>query len=109
MTRSYWFLIGFHVISQFELDIQQASDVPAHDFKVQHATAGSSCSPLSKCFQLLDAYNRVNPQHEVITVLIDVTNLGGWLPSSQTDIENLITTYLGSSVIRPNDLVTACP
>ena len=104
----------YHRVRSIEFDVHvgKGSSWPAvyRDWYVYHTTLdpGTTCHRLSDCLQELRSFHLMNPEHEVVTVLIDLKD--GWTSGHQpADLDARITTHIPSSwILEPSDLTAAC-
>lgn len=105
----------YHRIRSVELDIHNGKNggAPAGDWWVYHGPNvpgfnATSCNLLSDCLGALAAFHAAVPQHEVITVWIDLKD-----PFEATrqpaDLDAMVTKALGRiNIVTPEDLVAKC-
>ncbi len=104
----------YHRIRSIELDIHNGksgwSSVAGNWFVYHTSTdAQTTCHRLSDCLDELRAFHLANPNHEVVTVWVDLKDSfeTGRLPQ---DLDNRITTHLPSAwLFKPSDVMTGCP
>ncbi len=108
-------LLVYHRVRSIELDIHVTKsdyDPLIGDWFVYHGgTLGStetSCHRLSDCLDELAAWQAAFPEHEVLTVWIDLKDdwAADHLPA---DLDALLTAKLGGALLTPQDLLDACP
>ena len=104
----------YHRIRSLELDIHHsksfAADVPG-DWYVYHTAivdADSHCSRLSDCLGLLAAFQRAQPEHEVLTLWIDLKD--DFITDHQpADLDAQLSSAFGPQLLTPAELLAACP
>lgn len=103
-------------VRSLELDIHATKtgySAPAGDWFVYHedfpALRYTSCEMLSDCLALVNAFHRAVPQHEVITLWLDLKNgFGG--DHDVADLDAAIVAMLGrENLVTPADLRARCP
>lgn len=103
-------LLVDHVRS-LEIDIHR-SDVNPHDFRVFHTVPGNSlCDTIAECLGELRAFHRVMPQHEVVTIIMelkDVTSSNFDATHTIEDLDQILNDELGDLLYRPKDLLVPC-
>ena len=106
----------FHRIRSVELDIHVGKTLRpplTGDWYVYHADipglGGTSCDKLSDCLRELRAFHDLVPQHELVTVLVDLKD-DFRAGQSADDLDAAIGAKLPqSALLRPADLRAACP
>lgn len=104
----------YHRVRSVELDIHNGKSgwsKVAGNWFVYHDnfSTGTTCHRLSDCLEELRAFHLANPNHEVVTVWVDLKDAfeTGRMP---VDLDNRITTHLPSSwLFKPSDVMAACP
>ena len=104
----------YHRIRSLELDIHHsaafAAEVPG-DWYVYHIDVvddASHCRRLSDCLGLLAAFQRAQPEHEVLTLWLDLKD--GFITDHQpADLDARLTDAFGPRLLRPAELLAACP
>lgn len=102
-------------VRSFELDIHQGApggDSPRSDWDVYHSIGdtGDHCGRLSECLAILKRWHDDNPNHEVITIflqLVDPWQSGGHMPVDLDD--NRLAQDLPGLIYRPQELLRRCP
>jgi len=107
----------YHRLRSIELDIhigKSGWSPVATNWYVYHAdvvAAGTTCHRLSDCLQELRAFHDAVPNHEVVTVWVDLKD--DWQPGTShgpTDLDARILQHLPASAIwKPSDAKAACP
>ncbi|HEX5749333.1 MAG TPA: Ca2+-dependent phosphoinositide-specific phospholipase C [Archangium sp.] len=105
----------YHRVRSLELDIHNGksgwSKVTGNWF-VYHTDIidnGTTCHRLSDCLDELRAFHLANPNHEVVTLWVDLKDgfESGRMPQ---DLDNRITAHLPASwLFKPSDVMAACP
>ncbi len=107
----------YHRIRSLELDIHRGkgSRWPSRygDWYVYHVDIpglnSTTCHRLSDCLQELRAFHLAFPQHEVVTIFIDLKDDWGW-GQYPSNLDSRIATHLPSNwVYTPSELQAACP
>lgn len=105
----------FHRIRSLEFDIHNGKSgwsKRSGDWYVYHADvfdADTTCHRLSDCLDELRAFHVANPNHEVVTVFIDLKD-DFEAGRSPEQLDALIASRLPPQwLLRPEDLFTACP
>lgn len=106
----------YHRVRSLELDVhvrREGVAAPAGDWFVYHEDnplmRRTSCARLSDCLGQLRAFHAAVPEHEVVTVFVDLKDPfeRGHEPA---DLDAAIIGALGrESVVTPADLVARCP
>ena len=107
--------LAFHRVRSVEIDLHDGKTLRpslSFDWYVYHADApglnATSCDRFSDCLDEIAAFERAVPEHEVLTVLVDLKDdLAGVHDGKALDA--LITSRIGASLYRPSDLAAACP
>jgi hypothetical protein len=107
--------LAYHRLRGLELDIHNGkrfqSD-PTNDFYVYHVDApgfdSTSCRKLSDCVKALAAFHAAQPEHEVVTVFVDVKDdfENGHRPD---DLDAVLSGVGRANVFAPKDLLARCP
>ncbi len=107
--------IVFHRAHSVEIDINNTKRLRASltgDWYVYHIDApalnNTSCDKLSDCLQVLRAYGDAFPDHEVVTVLVDLKSPFDAAHGIDA-LDAAFARELGSAVFTPADLAAACP
>lgn len=108
--------LAFHDVRAIELDLHArrlgSPDAPG-DFYVFHAApwpGGTSCARLSECLVGLRAYDRAFPDHDVVTLFLDLKNSLDESGHGAADLDALVARELGRGrLFGPDDLLAACP
>jgi len=104
----------WHRVRSIELDIHVGKTFEpdlAGDWYVYHTDItddATSCVHLSDCIGELDVLARAVPQHEVVTVWIDLKDPWG-SDHGPAELDALLASILGERLLRPADLVARCP
>lgn len=106
----------YHRVRSIELDVHQRREgerAPAGDWFVYHEDnplmRRSSCMELSDCLEQIAAFHRAVPQHEVVTLFLDLKD-GGGEGHSPNDLDETVARILGRrDIVQPRDVVRACP
>jgi hypothetical protein len=104
----------YHRIRSIELDIHNGKSgwsKTVGNWFVYHddATPETSCHRLSDCLDELRAFHLANPNHEVVTVWVDLKDPFETDRQPQ-DLDNQITAHLPSAwLFKPSDVMTGCP
>jgi hypothetical protein len=104
----------YHRIRSIELDIHNGksswSSVSGNWFVYHSSTEPeTTCHRLSDCLDELRAFHLANPNHEVVTVWVDLKDPfeTGRMP---VDLDNRITAHLPSTwLFKPSDVMANCP
>ncbi len=104
----------YHRIRSLELDVHHsasfAAEIPG-DWYVYHIDVvddDSHCRTLSQCLGLLAAFQRAQPEHEVLTLWIDLKD--DFIADHQpADLDARLTAALGATLLRPAELLALCP
>lgn len=104
----------YHRIRSLELDIHVGKTLEpdiAGDWYVYHidvVDADSQCRTLSQCLGLLATLGRVVPQHEVVTLWIDLKD--GFDGEHQPgDLDARLVEAFGERLWTPGELLAGCP
>jgi hypothetical protein len=104
--------ILFDHVRTLEIDVHPDEDTP-RAFDVYHTTSGNSlCDTLAGCLASLRTIARVLPEHEVITVVVELKALwDGNFDAEHTieDLDAIFEAELGSALYRPRDFMERCP
>ena len=100
----------FEGVRALELDIH--SDATAHMFDVYHTDkhSNSLCAPLDECLKQLLLFQHALPDHDPVTVVLELKEMAGSPFDSTHTIQDLDATlerYMGPYMFRPRDL--QCP
>lgn len=107
--------LTFHRVRSIELDIHNGKgrqDVRDNDWFVYHDRLDrkTTCNRLSDCLDELGAFHDANPDHEVVTVFIDLKN--DWQPGRMAEnLDDQLTRprHMGrSAILTPSDLRGLC-
>jgi hypothetical protein len=107
----------FHRVRSVELDIHvdKGGDWPpvAGDWYVHHAGAGdpTTCHRLSDCLVELGAFHDAVPEHELVTVFVDLkTGFDDGTGHGPADLDARIRARFGDdALLTPASLLAACP
>jgi len=102
----------FEGVRGLELDLH--SDATDHMFDVYHTDkhSNSLCAPLDECLKQLMVFQHTLPEHDPVTVVLELKEIAGSPFDSSHTIEDLDATlerYLGQYMFRPRDLMARCP
>jgi hypothetical protein len=105
----------YHRVRSVEVDIhdsREGIDARRGDWFVYHGdqpfNRESSCTHLSDCLGQLAAFHATFPQHEVVTLWVDVKDDFD-AAHRPADLDRTITSALGrDNVVTPEDVVAAC-
>lgn len=103
----------FDHVRALEIDVHR-DDTRPHDWTVYHTDkqSNSFCTPLSECLKQLQLFHHALPQHEVVTVVIELKEIfNSNFDSMHTpaDLDRIIESYLGPYLYRPSDFLAKCP
>lgn len=106
--------LAYHRIRSVEIDIHDGKTLRpslSFDWYVYHADLpgfrSTSCDRMSDCLDEIAAFERAVPDHEVITLLVDLKDdLAGVHDAKALDA--MLTSRLGSTLFQPKDLAAAC-
>lgn len=104
----------YHRIRSIELDLHKSKGLfwgkTSQNWYVYHHAADTDtmCHRLSDCLDELRSFHDANPNHEVVTVFLDIKS--GWESSIMpADLDARIHSHLPTSMVfRPTDLVSSC-
>ena len=101
--------IVYHRIRSIELDTHNSKfrhETRDGDWLVYHGPQRrTTCNRLSDCLDELDAFHGANPEHEVLTVFIDLKD--DWEAGrNPDDLDDLLAS---TPAFTPEDLLAACP
>lgn len=109
-------LLGKHRFHSVEFDIHTGKlgrpSIDA-DWYVYHIDLplfdGSSCRTLSSCLEQVASYHRQDPDHDVLTVFIDLKDAWteGHTPAKLD--ERISSAFADDTLLRPADLMARCP
>ncbi|MCC6527059.1 MAG: hypothetical protein IT373_30710 [Polyangiaceae bacterium] len=103
-------LLADHARS-LELDIHRDPDAPGR-WRVHHTVPGNGlCAELGECLGLLRAVHYAVPEHEVVTIVIELKELfAPNFDASHTiqDLDRLLGDELGARLWRPAELLAQC-
>ena len=102
--------LQYHRIRSLELDIyytKSGHTTNSGDWFVYHNSddTGTTCHRLSDCLKELQAWSNANPNHEVVTVWVDIkdSNFGSNSGDTPEKFDDLINQYL--DVYEPGDIL----
>lgn len=103
----------YHRLRSIELDIHNGKtgwSAVSGNWYVYHASTepGTTCHRLSDCLDELRAFHLANPNHEVVTVWVDLKDAfeTGRMPA---DLDTRITAHLPSAwLFKPSDVMAGC-
>ncbi len=94
-----------------ELDIHKAT-TRIGSWDVFHTEPGDSlCDTLEQCLQLIRAVHHALPQHDAITVVLELKELDDSnfdLDHTVDDLDALLRAQLGAALFEPKDLLARC-
>lgn len=105
----------YHRVRSVELDVHTGlggkPDVPG-DWYVYHEDLplfrGTSCALFGQCLDVLAGFHRAVPDHEVVTLLVDLKD-GFGTGHSRDDLDAILRKRLGADVLfQPKDLFARC-
>jgi len=105
----------YHRVRSLEFDIHNGKSgwsKVAGNWFVYHADIvdnGTTCHRLSDCLDELRAFHLAHPNHEVVTVWVDLKDNfeSGRMPQ---DLDTRVTAHLPASwLFKPSDVMAACP
>ncbi len=104
----------YHRVRSLELDIHHSASFSAElpgDWYVYHIDVvddASHCRTLSQCLGLVAAFQRAQPEHEVLTLWLDLKDpfIAGHQPA---DLDARLLAALGPALVTPAELLAACP
>ncbi|MBN1208925.1 MAG: VCBS repeat-containing protein [Myxococcaceae bacterium] len=111
----------YYSVRSIELDIHSIyyegtfdpHTAPAGDWAVYHVATDrvSSCKFLSQCLDRLVAFSQAVPQHEVVTVWLELKDANSFDPTHTPDqLDTLLRQKLGTDrLLEPSELLAACP
>jgi hypothetical protein len=108
--------LAWHRVRSVELDIHLAksgNSAGPGEFFVYHDDKpffrDTSCTMFSDCLAQIAAFHRAVPQHEVVTLWVDLKD--DFAPAHMpADVDAAITEALGrAAIVAPQDLVARCP
>lgn len=102
--------LQYHRVHSLELDIYRdkvGSSTIQGDWFVYHlpvVDTATSCHRLSDCLRELAAWSSANPDHEVVTVWMDLKEdmTTGW---ARADLDALVVAILGNNLYTPGNLL----
>ena len=108
--------IVFHRVHSVELDIHNGKTLQpslTNDWYVYHADLPAldrtTCKRFSDCLRVLRSVHEAFPQHEVLTVWVDLKD-DFRQGQSADDLDARILSEIGAAnVLRPADVLAACP
>ncbi len=100
--------IVYHRVHSLEIDIHMSG--AAGDFQVFHDsdTTNNRCRTLSGCLRNITAEHDLNPNHEVITIFIDLKE-AFTTGHDRATLDNELGIWLGSLAKSPSELLADCP
>jgi hypothetical protein len=95
-----------------EIDVHKDNTTP-HNWTVYHTNdqANSLCTPLSECLKQLQVFHRAVPNHEVVTVVLELKEIFEYNFDDQHtpgDLDAILESHLGSAMYRPRDFLARC-
>lgn len=106
--------LAYHRVRSIELDLHVGKTLEstvAGDWFVYHTDLtddGTSCRLLSDCLGELRAFAQAVPEHEVITLWLDLKDEWG-AAHSPAELDALLDGELGAAVWSPQELLAGCP
>lgn len=104
----------YHRIRSLELDVHHSASFAAElpgDWYVYHIDVvddDSHCRTLSQCLGLLAAFQRAQPEHEVLTLWIDLKD--PFIADHQpADLDARLAAAFGPKLLTPAELLARCP
>jgi hypothetical protein len=101
-------LLADHARS-LEIDIHRD---PAGGWQVYHTVPGNGlCATLGECLALLRAFHRALPEHELVTVVVELKELfASNFDATHTvaDLDAVFAAELGDRLFRPADIMARC-
>lgn len=102
----------FDHVRGLEIDIHPDPDRPG-EFGVYHTWPGNSlCTTLSSCLASLRVFAHALPEHEVVTVILELKEIyGPTFDEAHTieELDALLARELGAALYRPADFLARCP
>lgn len=104
----------YHRIRSLELDIYTSKAFESGltgDWFVYHIDViddDTHCRTLSQCLGQVAAFARAVPEHEVVTLWIDLKN-GFGAGHQPADLDALLEAAFADALVRPAELLAACP
>jgi hypothetical protein len=107
----------WHGVRSFELDVhttRAGEGARAADWFVFHEdlplARESSCATLDACLAVLGAFHRAVPEHDVVTLFLDVKDPFTTPGHAPGDLDGAIVRALGrDAIVTPEDLRARCP
>lgn len=107
--------LTFHRVRSIELDIhngKKGHDTRDNDWLVYHdkGDRGTTCNRLSDCLDELGAFHDANPDHEVVTVFVDLKNdwEAGRMPLNLDDQLTRLRHMGRGAIVTPSDVRDLC-
>ncbi len=101
----------FEGVRSIEIDIHSASQPGVFDVYHTDKTSNSFCAPLDECLKQLMLFQNALPDHDPVTVVLELKEIvGSPFDSSHTiqDLDLTLDRYLGTHLYRPRDLMSTC-
>lgn len=105
----------YHRVRAIELDIHNGKRFrpnPTNDFYVYHFDAptfdSTSCTKLSDCVRALAAFHAAQPEHEVLTVFVDLKD-DFEAGHTAADLDAVLLGLGRNAIFTPQDLLAKCP
>jgi hypothetical protein len=100
-------------VRSLELDIHTDGNHPG-EWAVYHTTrnVNSVCTSLAECLEQLRLFHYLDPNHDVINVVIELKELWGRAFRRTHTVEQLdalVRTHLGDTLYAPADFLRRCP
>lgn len=70
---------------------------------------GSSCETLRECLREIEAFHRASPEHDVLTVFVDLKDDLAAPDHAPADLDALLRAMLRDALVEPVDLLARCP
>jgi hypothetical protein len=104
----------FENVRGLEIDVHKDNTHPK-DWTVYHTNkqSNSTCSPLGECLKILKLFHHVLPEHEVVTVVLElkeITEFNFDANHTPRDLDALLLRVMGPELIyTPRDFLARCP
>ncbi len=102
----------FNHVRAIEIDVHHDPAAP-HTFRVFHTDSEehSLCSPLTECLAMLRTFHHLVPDHEAVTVVLELKETMAFNFDAQTtpaDLDRAFTDALGPLLYTPRDFLARC-